>query len=221
MIFIKVEVYGKHINHLWHVKTNQEEIVIDGEKKLAFTAKPQIEIVNSYDYEKISEFESDSSLVNTALYITKMFFEDEEVSLLNRKFRVDTGVLEMYISKVLSETDDNKNNAEIELNAYLKTFNEDMILSNEGLKNYCDVHKLKPNDTDVFKLWDIVYPKNDFNIMDGKMVCVPNPGKDDFTITGIATKADVASTIGTLETLPKKYCKVNYGTDATVSSARI
>lgn len=221
MIFIKVEVYGKHVNHLWHVKTNQEEIVIDGEEKLAFTAKPQIEILNSYDYEKISEFESDSSLVNNALYLTRMFFEDEEVSLLNRKFRVDTGVLEMYISKVLSETDDNKNNAEIELDAYLKAFNEDMILSNEKLRKYCDVHKLKPNDTDVFKLWDIVYPENDFNIMDGKMVCVPNPGKDDFMITGIATKADVASTIGTLGTLSKTYCEVGYGIDATISSAMV
>lgn len=180
MIFIKVEVYGKHVNHLWHVKTNQEEIVIDGKEKLVFTAKPQIEILKSYDYEKISEFESDSSLVNNALYITKMFFEDEEVFLLKRKFRVDTGVLEMYISKVLSETNKNKERAETELEICIFDFNEEMIKSNEKLDAYCKVHLLDPRSTDVLELWKIVYPENDYKIMDGKMICIPNPGKDNF-----------------------------------------
>lgn len=220
MIFIKVEVYGKHTTYTHKVNPCQEEIKIDGGEKLVFFAKPRIDIDSRYDYEKISEFEVDSGFVNTT-YNTKMFFEDEEVSLLKKKLRLDTGVLEMYISKVLSETDENKETAETELEICIFDFNEEMIKSNEKLDAYCKVHLLNPRDTDVLELWKIVYPENDYNIMDGNMVCVPNPGKDDFMITKLSTKADVSPTIGTLGTRPKMYCKVDYGIDATVSSAKI
>lgn len=180
MIFIKVEVYGKHITYTHKVNPCQKEIKIDGEEKLVFFAKPRIDIDSRYDYEKISEFESDSGFVTSDVYVTKMFFEDEEVSLLKRKFRLDTGVLEMYISKVLSETDENKETAETELEICIFDFNEEMIKSNEKLDAYCKVHLLDPRSTDVLELWKIVYPENDYKIMDGKMICVPNPGTDNF-----------------------------------------
>lgn len=220
MIFIKVEVYGRHVKHVYEVKTCQNEIEVDGKKKLVFYAKPYLTYGLKYEYEKIGEFDGDNSLLGISnFYGNKLLFGDANVLIDYRNFRLDTGILELGITKNLSETDENKEKSEIELNGYVKAFNREMISSNEHLRKYCDVHKLNIEETDVFSLWDAVYPENDFNIMNGEMVKVPNPGKDDFMITGIATKADVSSTIGTLGTLTKKYCNVDYGIDATISSA--
>lgn len=179
MIFIKVEVYGRHVKNVYKVKTCQNKIEINGEKKLVFFSKPHLTTELKFEYEKIGEFEGDNSLLGVSNFFgNTLFFGDENVLISYRNFRLDTGVLEIGITKNLSETDENKGRAEIELDGYIKAFNEDMICSNEHLKKYCDIHKLNPKETDVLKLWDIVYPENDYNIMNGEMVKVPNPGTD-------------------------------------------
>lgn len=186
MIFIKVEVYGRHVKNIYKVKTCQNEIEINGEKKLVFFAKPHLTTELKFEYEKIGEFEGDNSLLGgLSFFGNSLLFGDENVLISYRNFRLDSGVLELGITKNLSENDENKETAEIELDGYIKAFNEDMICSNEHLKKYCDVHKLNPKETDVLNLWDIVYPEDDYNIMNGEMVKVPNPGNLDQTCSKI------------------------------------
>lgn len=186
MIFIKVEVYGRHVKNIYKVKACQNEIEINGEKKLVFFAKPHLTTELKFEYEKIGEFEGDNSLLGISNFFgNRLFFGDENVLISYTNFRLDTGVLELGITKNLSENDENKETAEIELDGYIKAFNEDMICSNEHLKKYCDVHKLNPKETDVLNLWDIVYPEDDYNIMNGEMVKVPNPGNLDQTCSKI------------------------------------
>lgn len=186
MIFIKVEVYGRHVKHVYKVKTCQNEIEVDGKKKLVFFSKPYLTTRLNYEYEKIGEFDGDSSFLGISnIFCNSLLFGDENVLISYKNFRLDTGVLEIGITKNLSETDENKEKAEIELDGYIKAFNEDMICSNEHLKKYCDVHKLNPKETDVLNLWDIVYPEDDYNIMNGEMVKVSRPGNLDQTCSTI------------------------------------
>lgn len=167
---MKTIIKGKKIKHLYEVDFFQKEVEIDGKSKLVYYGVPSLKCKDEITYERICEV--DGTLDNSLIYVS----DNKRVSVDSRRFRTDLGVYEVLIDYVTSEEDVNKNESEILLAAHIPIFNEVMINSNERLRNYCEVHKLNPKETDVLKLWDVVYPENDFNIMNGEMVKVPKPG---------------------------------------------
>lgn len=216
-----VHINGKHIKYIYSVDRKTKDIETDNKKKTIFLGKPVLVKHPEIKTETIQYLDCDLSFLASSYSYPTLMLDDEEVRIEKKFVDLRTGTLNLNISKILSEEDVNKNIVEMELRDCIEEFNREMIYSNEKLKNYCEVHNLAPELTDAIKLWKIVYPENDFNIMDGKMVCVPNPGKDDFMITGITTKADVASTTGMLGTLSKTYCEACHRIDTTVSSAMV
>lgn len=188
---MRTVIKGKDIELRYYVNPHQKEVTIDGKKEFVYFAQPVLCREPTVTWSDIAEF--DGELKNG---FEILLSENERVSVLDKKFRVDLSEYQIFVNKTLSETETNREEAEKSLKMHKSKFNKSMIESNEKLKNYCEVHRLDVEDTDVFKLWKIVYPENDYSITDGKMIVVPAPNYEKQISYDMASCTSISSTSG-------------------------
>lgn len=188
---MRTVIKGKDIEFRYYVDPHQKEVTIDGKKEFVYLAQPVLCRELTVTWSTISEFDGE---LKSGFEI--LLSENERVSVVDKKFRVDLSEYQIFVNKTLSETETNREEAEMLLKVHKSKFNKSMIESNEKLKNYCEVHKLDVEDTDVFKLWKIVYPENDYNITDGKMIVVPAPNYEKQISCNRESCVSISSTSG-------------------------
>lgn len=157
---MKTKVFGQRIKYSYSVDNKRQTITgSNGEPKMVYTDKPKLKKESNIEWVEICEFEGEprynsgtSMLWDNSINIS----EDEEVAIREEIFRADLNELHLHTSKVLEETDFNKNETDILLENEIKMFNKEMIESDEKLKLYCNIHKLNPEDTDCIELYKLV-----------------------------------------------------------------
>lgn len=171
---MKTKVFGQRIKYSYSVDNKRKTITgSNGEPKMVYTDKPTMKQIKNVEWVEICEFEGEprynsgtSMLWDNSINIS----EDEEVAIREEIFRADLNELHLHTSKVLEETDLNKNETDILLENEIKMFNKEMIESDEKLKLYCNIHKLNPEDTDCIELYKLVYSTDLYCIFNGKFV---------------------------------------------------
>jgi hypothetical protein len=189
---MKTVIEGKNIETGYLINKNTKIIKDeDGNDKEIFTDKPEL-IRNSVvaSWETICKFEGEPHYNNNIKDIFHPILpstfkigslnisENETVNVIEQIFRADTNELHLRTDKVCHDKYIGKLSDKEKFNEYIAQFNEEMINSNDKMKNYCDVHKLDPKETDCIKLFNILYPNEEYNIVDGKMIC-KDENKDD------------------------------------------
>ena len=121
--------------------------------------------------------------------------EDEEVHIAKEIFRADLNELHLQTDKIVEEIDLDKQVVDMGYEVYLGAFNEMMIESNEKMKSYCDLHKLGYKDTDCIKLFQLLYPNEMYEIVDGVMRVKTESDAlgDILAVKGISAYATTAS----------------------------
>ena len=156
---MKTIVKGKKIKRNYEVKINKDE---DGK----FTSKPTIDLIDEdIKWEEILSYEgkaqshyNNSNWFQISVSRHISLSEDEEVKVVDEKFRADLGCWIQYADKEL-EVKDNMKKCEKELATVLKEYNTQMIEGNPKAKAYCDLHKLNYSETDYEELMEIIEPK--------------------------------------------------------------
>lgn len=160
---IKSNIQGKHITHNYSVKYERND-------KGGLKAKPRLEVKDEVTYETImtvdGEIGSNSSGTWSFTSISLSFdcrhrinlSEDEEVIVDNKIYRADLHVYMVHTSKVLSEKDCGKEEAEALLEKLTGEYNEQVINADEKLAAYCKLHKLVLAETDYEELKKVVCP---------------------------------------------------------------
>lgn len=172
---MKTIIKGQIVNNEYSVNENTK-IIKDGngKEKEIFIGKPELHVeLGETEWEKILEFEGEpyynQSFGNSigSLNIS----ENETVLITEQIFRADLNEIHLKTNKVIKENNKNKSDSEVKLEECIKRFNKEMIESNDKMKDYCEVHNLNPSNTDCIKLFNIVYPNREYDIVDGKMIC--------------------------------------------------
>lgn len=182
---MKTVVLGKIIENVYEVNHKWKQIEDnDGEIKTVYTDKPEIKkTTNVKEWKELCNFEGEprynrnhdfysiklsiASHGNCAHYLN--ISEDEEVGVIEEIFRADLNELHLRTGKIVKEFDKHKEEAEAIYEAQIKAFNKMMIESNCKLKSYCDLHKLSYEDTDCIALFELVFPDDIYEIVDGEM----------------------------------------------------
>jgi hypothetical protein len=193
---MKTIIKGKNLKTTYGVNNNTKEIKDEnGALKIVYTAKPELTKVVDTTWETIAEFDEDIEFnKNQAakFFMTGIFnsigtiniTEDEEVSVIKKKFIIDQKAYVLYTDKVLDSTEELKEISEENLCYELESFNRMMIESNEKLLAYCNLHKLILKETDVDELMKLVYPDQQYYIEDGKIMV------KNYSYTNGLSKAD-------------------------------
>ena len=185
---MKTVVLGKKIKNIYELNKNQKQIIGDsGEPQTVYIGKPFIKVKKeTSEYVELCRFKGKpryNKPRNLFSYSHRINISKDETILIEEEiFRADLNVLELYTDKVVETIDENKTEAESELEQEVKSFNRTMIESNNKLKSYCDIHKLSYEDTDCFELFQLVYPGNAYIIEKGIMI--------GFSIDAISTSPD-------------------------------
>ena len=158
---MKTVVMGKKIKNNYDVVVEKDE---DGKylsrpeiKKL----EPDIKWEQIYEYEGTAQYgipETPSWLsvpFNRRIYLS----ENEEVRVTKQIFRADLGQWFQYTDKVLEEKDGNLKSCEKNLKALLADYNKQKIEDDEDAKAYCDLHKLKYEESDYDEIIKIIGKK--------------------------------------------------------------
>jgi hypothetical protein len=175
------KVFGKTISRSFQKHDNIQIIIVDGElEKEYFTAKPTLETIeDTIGWAEICSFEG-YPFFNRAVYNSYYNYtdpnrfnisEDEEVKVEEQIFRADLNELHLRTNKIVNTIVKGQAAAQDWLDNELKHFNRTMILSNEKLKQYCDIHELSYENTDCYELFELVYPTSKPEIIDGRF-CV-------------------------------------------------
>lgn len=187
---MRTVVFGKKIENVYSVDNKLKEIKDEnGLVKTVYIGKPELKketIVKEWG--KLCSFSGEPRYNVNNLWLTKPttfsiysarasisdhqlnISEDETVFIEEEIFRADLNELHLHTDKVISEKDDvNKEEACDELKSQVAAFNTMMIMSNDRLKAYCDLHKLVYEETDCTELFKLVYPDKEYIIEDGVM----------------------------------------------------
>ena len=129
--------------------------------------------------------------------------------MTNEVFRADLNEVHLFVNKieVIPVDEDNLDNKDLlnSVEKQLKLFNKILIISDEKLKNYCDLHKLDYEETDVEQVFKVVYPDKPFKFEDNKVIVSKNED-----IKGYVIGADDSITnpwvINPLETVEGTVC---------------
>lgn len=158
---MKSIIQGKNVEQVYSVEVKKDD---NGK----FLSKPKIVIEENITWEDILEvdgeikFNSKRSPFNSFVCGNEINLSTEDkVSVLEQVYRADLNVIMIHTDKILEEYSTNYYEAESELKDLLADYNEQMIMDDEKLDAYCDVHKLKLRETDVNELKKIVYGVND------------------------------------------------------------
>ena len=169
------KLFGKNIEHVYSVKDNRQIKRTEcGDDIVWFIAKPELKVKNEIvGWRPICEYEGDPAFnsLNSISSLNKVnISEKEEVLIEKEVFRADLNEYHLFTDKVLSEKDDNKEDGKECYEALVKKFNKSMILSNQEMKEHCDLYKLSYEDTDCELLFKKLFPGYTYKIVDGKMV---------------------------------------------------
>lgn len=171
---MKTKVFGKKIVNFYEIKPNQKFIQDEnGCDKQVFTAKPTITKVQNLDeWVELHSFDGEPRYnrkgnVAWGAYDEINLSENECVKIEEEIFRADLNELHLHTDKIVEENDYEKECAELGYKTLIGEFNTQMIESNDKLKSYCEIHNLKPEETDCIKLFTIVFPNCQYEIIDG------------------------------------------------------
>lgn len=180
---MKTKVFGQVAQVDYIVNNNQKEVERNnGEIEVIFVKAPEIEKRESIkEYREICSFdgelrynrgtaENDLGMWGRIVLRSSInIAQDKEVFIDKEVFRADLGELHVFTNEVIERIEAGKEDAEAAFDHVLKDFNREMIMSNDKLKAYCDIHKLNYEDTDARELFGLVYPGESYEIEDGKM----------------------------------------------------
>lgn len=164
---MKTRVFGKEINKYYKVESKTKEINTNGIKEKFFIQRPELTVrIEEKRGKQLCEYKGEPKF---NLFTGAMSFyisENELVNVGSCKFRADLNEWHIITDKITSENEINKEEAKNELEELLCMYNEQIISSDERLTYYCNLHKLKPANTDCEELFDLVYPNCVFYIDD-------------------------------------------------------
>lgn len=180
---MKTKVFGQVAQVDYIVNNNQKEVERNnGEIEVIFVKAPEIEKRESIkEYREICSFdgelrynrgtaENDLGMWGRIVLRSSInIAQDKEVFIDKEVFRADLGELHVFTNEVIERIEAGKEDAEAAFDHVLRDFNREMIMSNDKLKAYCDIHKLNYEDTDAKELFRLVYPGESYEIEDGKM----------------------------------------------------
>lgn len=180
---MKTKVFGQVAQVDYIVNNNQKEVERNnGEIEVIFVKAPEIEERESIkEYREICSFdgelrynrgtfENDLGMWGRIVLRSSInIAQDKEVFIDKEVFRADLGELHVFTNEVIERIEAGKEDAEAAFDHVLRDFNREMIMSNDKLKAYCDIHKLNYEDTDAKELFRLVYPGESYEIEDGKM----------------------------------------------------
>lgn len=172
---MKTVVFGKIIEKRHEIDAKVKTVTKEkGESIIVYTAKPEKKVVEKITgYEEILRYKgkpryNGSELWNCFSPYKKFMINEEETVCIEKEiFRADLNEVHLYTNKVCSETELYKDEVENVYETYIKDFNKQMILSNDKMRTYCDLHKLSYEETDAIKLFEMVYPGHDYEIVEG------------------------------------------------------
>ena len=155
---------------------------LDNGKK-CFTSKPFIATSKSViDWVELCSFDGDirynthkKDAWNGIFYPEYLNIDvEEEVQITDVIFRADLSEVQLRTDKIVESRTLFKEETEQEYEKLVKEFNKTMIESNEKLLSYCKVHKINPEETDVYELINVTCQNQYVNIENGEMVIYDN-----------------------------------------------
>ena len=177
-----VKIKGKLIKNTYSVDKKQHEFVnLSGNTELGYFDKPRLKVEENFmGWYDVCKFEGDFQY-NKTVYVsnnlkwsdtnTINISENEEVHIQKEVFRADLGELHLFSDKACElEANRKREEAEKLLKEELKAFNKTMIESNDRMYKYCKLHKLNPEETDCCDLFHILYPNQNYVIINNKMI---------------------------------------------------
>lgn len=175
---MKTVVFGKIIEKRHEIDAKVKTVTDEnGKQRIVYTAKPEKKIKEEVTgHKEILRYKGEPKYsdkqYSLCSYANKTFNinADEEVRMEREIFRADLNEMHLYTNKVLEVNELYKDEIENVYDTYVKDFNEEMILSNDKMKSYCDLHKLVYEETDAIELFKMVYPGESYKIENGKML---------------------------------------------------
>lgn len=189
---MKSVVLGKVVDNYYKLVSNTKTVNQNGEDVTIFEKKPEmIKEKKIREWKEICSFKGEplwnyeyrsfemSSLHYHNYHIDREdnrsrfnISENEDVVIDKRVFRADLGELHLYSDKTLEEIDVDKEIIEAAYEKILGDFNFAMNTSNEKMKSYCKLHGLNMRKADCEKVFEMVYPGEKYQIVDGKMIII-------------------------------------------------
>lgn len=178
---MKTIIEEKVIENRYFVNENTKVIKDEnGKEKEIFIGKPELRKSTSIvGWKPICEYEGEPHY-NKQVQHVKIFnysigslniSDNETIDITDEIFRADKNEMHLRTNKVLKEIDYYKEFSKEKLQECIKRFNKEMINSNDRMKDYCELHNLNPSETDCIKLFNMIYPNREYDIVDGKMIC--------------------------------------------------
>ena len=184
---MKTVLFGKKISNYCEVDYKMKHIQdSNGLCKIVYTGKPTIIKKPKVEWIEICRYKGEPRFNSRTDYLfcsnkQVNISEDETISIEKEIFRADLNEMHLHTDKVIQENDIDKTESDKILCEQIKSFNEEMIKSNEKMKSYCDLHKLSYEDTDCIELFKLVYPNDEYVIENGVM---KKSNKLDLCISG-------------------------------------
>lgn len=216
---MKNVVLGRVVDNYYKLVTNMKTINHNGEDISVFEKKPEmIKEAKIREWKEICSFKGEVNYNKN--YEEHSFFsypyelyisESETVRIKQMKMRADLGEYHLCSDKILEETDVDKEIIEEAYEKLLGDFNYAMITSNDKMKDYCELHGLDMRKVDCEKVFNLVYPNEKMQIIDGKVHHIGTFSTSTLTGTLCCNSSDVS---------PLKVLSVHHGiTNATAASA--
>lgn len=205
----KTVILGKVVEKKYELVTNFKTKTDDeGNETSYYIKKPYISCdYETIDYPEICSYEGVPHYNNENSAYYKKFYisEDEEVATHEIRFRADINEYHVYTDKVVKEVEVDKEKSEKALAKELKKYNKFIIENDEILKAYCDLHKLKYEDTDPDELKKLIPGK-----ANESQTTIPFTASLNNTIWGKAYKSWADSITSTCSTPYTTSTSTNY-----------
>lgn len=173
---MKTILFGKVMQNIYELNYKQKEIKDDkGEAKTVYTGKPEVTKKQKIqEWTELCSYKGEPKYNSRAVNVffarhTVNISENESVIIENEIFRADLNEMHLHTDKVIEEIDINKEESLSICAEHIKAFNKMMIESNDKLMSYCDLHKLSYEDTDCIELFKLIFPDDDYIIINGIM----------------------------------------------------
>lgn len=175
---MKTVVFGKIVEIRHEIDAKVKAIKDEnGKDVVVYEERPKKKIVETVTgYKEILRYDGEPRYNKGPVSFGSFYYdsfnisEDEVVAKEKEVFRADLNEVHLYVNKILEVEELYKDEIEEMYNVYIQDFNEQMILSNKCMKSYCDLHKLLYEETDATELFKLVYPDEEYEIKDGKMI---------------------------------------------------
>lgn len=158
---MKTRVIGKNIEKTYHVEPHShQERQEDGTMKFVFDQKPELVCeITKEEPVTICEYEGEPKRSNYYQFFYRyncISFRGEDVEILKEVFHADTGDWDQVVNKEIMVAEINKGEAEKKLEALTRNYNRQIIEGDERLLAYCNLHHLKPAETDPDELRKLI-----------------------------------------------------------------